>query len=215
MANETVGNISAQKSARNALERVQQIEDIVFGAVDKATGERKPGAFESLSKQLDATREQLAGAVEVLDAVVKTLGPETVEKIVIESRVAQARSDAAKQQEQLNGLLASGAMKVTEVVGEQTFVCGTEAKPDGTQIEPGWFLHHMSQIKPAAKEQLMGKAVGFSLTTESGNTYTVTALYEAVPPDQRPKETPAPAPVSDGPRVESANEVFAPAITVS
>jgi hypothetical protein len=208
MSNETVGNLSAQRNARNAIERVQALETVIFGETPK-DGERKPGVIESLSKQLDQVQQQLSEAVEVLDAVAKAIGPDAVGKIVTETRVENARNDAKRQQDQLQKLLAAGQLKAVPAIGENSFVVGVETKPDGAIVEPGWFMHHMSQLKPTAKEALAGQAVGFKFATESGGQYEVKEIYEV---QQVPATQPAPEP-TPGLQVDNKTEVFTPGIS--
>jgi hypothetical protein len=200
--------INHLNKARNVLERVQSVETVLFGEFDNKTGEQKSvGAIESLSKNIDVTRNQLSGLAEVLDAVVRAVGVAEIERIVAESRIDNARKEAGEQQHKLATLVAEGKVVAVDAIGADSIVVGVEATPDGKVVEPGWFIHPMSSIKEKNREELLNKSAGFSITTDSGNTYTVKEIYEV---NKNPPEVQA---ASSGPKVESTVELMPPSLS--
>lgn len=165
MATETQTNISAQKNARNALQRVEQLEDTI------------PKVISSFSQALNQLQQQVTNAVEVLDAAISLLGPEQVQKTVVDARVTRARAEAESQKGQIAELVADGTLLADQVVTDKSIVVGQETREDGTLIEPGWFQHQFSQIKPEFQKELLGKGPGTEFKTANGNTYKLLEVY--------------------------------------
>jgi hypothetical protein len=183
--NQTMTHLTAQRNAKNALERVAALET----QVDSVTS-MFPKLISAISEpinkmeyRLQRIEGQLAGVIEVLDTVVELVGPEQVQKRILENRIKQAAENAKSNQEAIAKGLAEGKLVKTDVVTEKSIIIGKETKEDGTLLEPGWFLLVFKTLENNEdKEALLGQCVGFTRKAPNGNTFEVTDLYEAVPP---------------------------------
>lgn len=186
--------IIAKRSA-NALDRIGELEtgltllsqDIqrVLPAIDQA---------------IQAVQQQLSGAIEVLDAVVSTLGTETIEKCMIENRRSKATSLMEADKARLEAELAAGSKVPVATITDKSTVVGVETEPDGSVRHPGRAQLVFSRIAPDFQNKLLGQPVDFVLELPTGGKFTVTGIFEDV--EKAPElpavpETPAEAPAAE------------------
>jgi hypothetical protein len=177
MSQETKQNISAQKAARSAMQRVEQLEQIV----------------PQIIRATQQTQAQFSQSIEILDAVVQILGPEAVEKAIAENRRERAKLTVADQLKKLEEDLASGALVKVDSITENSLIVFSESTPDGKPLDPDRTQLNFSTLVPQFKEELLLKGPGAKITSPNGNTFEVMEVYDVVPEDQRPKPVEAPA----------------------
>ncbi len=169
------------RKTSNALERLDQLEKTVGNIV---------GAVNNSLGQVSA---QLSGITEVLDAVVQTLGAETIQKIMTENRAAKAEAQALAEEQALKELLDKGDLKVAEQITERSIVVGKESDKEGNIRPPGRAQVPFARIDPNFQAAFLGKGAGFSLDLPTGGKFEVTAVYEVVEKIDAPVTPPAEA----------------------
>jgi hypothetical protein len=172
----------ASKNARNAIQRVTDLE------------KRVTDLEESLQKVIDATNSifkdihtKMDAMSELARATVEVVGVEAVEQTLLQNRRADDDRNTQNLAKQVADGLANGDLKAAEVIGENSLLVFTEKGKDGQPLQLGarkQFL--MSQVLPEFRDGLMGKGVGATITSASGNTFEVIEFYDAIP-----KATPA------------------------
>jgi len=156
------------KKTSNALERLDQVEKTVMNIVS------------AVNNSISQLGNQIGGVTEVLDAVVQTLGVETIQKIMSENRVAKAEAQAESEKAALAELLAKGDIKAVDKVSEKSIVVGRETDKDGTVRLPGRAQVAFARIDPNFQPQLLGQGPGFSLDLPNGGKFEVLEAYEVV-----------------------------------
>lgn len=152
------------KKTSNALERLDQVERTV----------------NNIGAATNNNINQLGGITEVLDAVVQTLGAETIQKIMTDNRTAKAEAQSAQEKAALDELVKNGDVKATEKVSERSIVVGREINPDGTVRVPGRAQVAFARIDPAFQKAFLDQAAGFSLDLPNGGKFEVQEVYEVV-----------------------------------
>jgi len=177
-----------QKKTSNALERLDQLEKTI------------PQIVAAVNQSVGQIQGQLSSAVEVLDAVVQTLGSDTIEKLILDSRKKKAEEQSDKEKQALAELVTQGAIVPANVVTEKSIIVGVETDKDGVVRVPGRAQVAFQRVDPQFQQGLLGQAVGFKLTLPNGGTFEVTELYEVAPP-KASDAAEAAAPVADVPVV--------------
>ena len=159
---------------RNALERIAALEGDLSGLMS------------GVQNAITELERRVMTASEVIDAVVRIVGQETVEAAVIAARDERAATAATQAKEGLEKALAAGQLVPGTVIGDASVIVGVECDKDGAAIKPGYIQLSMQGVKPEFKEKMLGQAVGFKFDTVDGNTFTVNGVYEAAPPKMTP-----------------------------
>lgn len=144
---------------------------------------------------------QLSELTEIVNAVVFLVGEEDVAKAVTDARIAKAKQESEAAQAALEKAVADGQFKASETITETSIIVGTEKDKDGTVIPPGRAQLQFAKLLPKFKEELLGKTVGFVVTTPPGGSFEVTAVFDQVP--QPPTEAPNPVPPTETPAVDA------------
>jgi hypothetical protein len=160
---------------RNALERIAALEGDLSGLMSGVQG-----AITELEKRI-------LGASEVIDALVRIVGQETVEAAVLAARDERAATQATQAKEGLDKAIAAGQVVSGTVIGENSIIVGVENDKDGNPVKPGYIQLSMLGVKPEFKEKMLGESVGFKFDTVDGNTFTVNGVYESVPQKAEPE----------------------------
>lgn len=147
-----------------------------------------PAIISATNQVVGNLNEQLSAAVEILDAVVQSLGVETVTEIIQETR----RKRSAETEEgnrvaielSLQGALeGKGGLEVIEAATEDCVLVGKETSAEGEVRHPGRFtLNGLAEIPETYRNELIGKQVGFSMKVENGATLEILELYGRVAP---------------------------------
>jgi hypothetical protein len=208
---ETVANL-AQKNARNALQRVDGLEQEqekqgrmithVIKAVNESLG--------NLNGGLDTITKQLVGVAEVLDAVVRVLGSETIDKVVNEQRAIKAETRITAMKDQLTQLITAGTVKPSENVAENSLMVFKEYDKDGKELPHSRVQFTAAELQPQFRGELMGKGAGTRITSSAGNSFELLEVYEVIaPPQNAPNAapegqdaTPPPAAAAEAPAAE-------------
>lgn len=162
MSQETKQNISAQKAARSAMQRVEQLENVV----------------PQIIRATQQTQAQFSQAMEILDAVVQTLGTDVVENAITENRRVRARATVADQIKDLEAKKATGERVVSDTVTENTTLVFSEADKDGKALDPDRTQLDFDTLIPQFKEELLLKGVGAKIVSPTGNTFELKEIYE-------------------------------------
>lgn len=188
-AQTTKDAISAQRKATTALDRVNALEV----AVERLARAMKK-FFDDTSKQVTQQGEQLAQAVELLDATVKLMGGDAVAKAVDDNRIERATAELERSQKALAAALEKGVVKPSDVITDNCILVAVETKADGTAVPPGRFQYHIDQISEPSRSQLLGNKPGHQIDTPAGTVFKVLEVYEVVPEAPAPAAEPAVAP---------------------
>jgi hypothetical protein len=154
---------------RNALERIAALEGDLSGLMS------------GVQSAISELEKRILGASEVIDAVVRIVGQDTVEAAVLAARDERAATAAKEAKEGLDKAIAAGQVVAGTMIGENSIIVGVENDKDGAALKPGYIQLSMAGVKPEFKEKMLGQAAGFKFDTVDGNTFTVNAVYEAVP----------------------------------
>lgn len=176
--NQTPPKTGVRARERNALERIAALEgDLgsLFTAVQSAVGELE---------------KRIVTAAEVIDAIVRVLGQDVVEKSVIDAREERAAKAAVEAKEGLNKALEAGQVVATETIEDDSIITGVEADKDGVELKPGYVQLSLTGVKPEYKEKMVGQQVGFKFETAEGGTFSVTGIYKSVPQEAAPEAPP-------------------------
>ena len=155
---------------RNALERIAALEGDLSGLMS------------GVQSAITELEKRILGASEVIDAVVRIVGQDTVEAAVLAARDERAATQATQAKEGLEKALAAGQLVPGTTIGDNSVIVGVENDKDGAPIKPGYIQLSMAGVKPEFKEKMLGQVAGFKFDTVDGNTFTVNAVYEAAPP---------------------------------
>ena len=170
------------RKTSNALERLDQVEKTVTNIVS------------AVNNSLGQVSGQLGGITEVLDAVVQTLGADTIQKVMTENRTAKAEAQSQAEESALKELLAKGDIAVAAKVSDKSIVVGRETNKDGSVRIPGRAQVAFARIDPNFQAAFLGQEVGFNLELPNGGKFEVLEIYEVVEKAATaPADTSAPA----------------------
>lgn len=184
------------KRTSNALERLEQVEKTIpqiLGAVNQTVGQ---------------VQAQLSSAVEVLDAVVQSLGVENIEKLVSDNRREKATQRMEEEKKQLAALLDAKLILAEDKVTEKSIIVGVETDKDGTARHPGRMQHGFNMIAPQFRDKLLGQVAGFKLPLPNGGNFEVQEIYGPNPTPPAPAEA---APATEAPAAPAVDASTAPA----
>jgi hypothetical protein len=156
------------KNLENTIERVTQLEKVIESIIP------------AINKTFSNTNQQISEAVEVLDAVVKTLGPATIEVAMVEERKAKATQEMERQKNELSVALAEGSLVSVDKVTEKSLIVGKETNPDGNIRHPGRVQVVYSRVEADFQAKLLGQAVGYVLELPTGGKFEVVEVFEEV-----------------------------------
>ena len=168
--------------AANALEKL----DSVVKAVDAVTAEvadiRKAlqGIIPAINQTFTQTNQQLSEAVEVLDAVVKTLGPSVIEAAMVEERQARATAQAEELKARLAEAVSNGTLISVDKVTEGSTIVGKETNVDGSTRHPGRAQVAYQKIKPEFQAKMLGQSAGYTVELEGEGKFEILEIYEQV-----------------------------------
>ena len=180
--------IQKYKQARNAIERMDAIEQLI------------PKLIEATNRSLGQLNDQLAGAVEIVDAVVQILGEEAVSRAVSETRLVRAKETAKNQEAAIAKGVEAGQLKKTETVTPTSYIVFKEYDKEGTELAVSRFQSSLKNLQPKVREELAGKTVGYKVKVEGEHSFEVMEIYEVVPTSELPVKqptTPVPAPATE------------------
>lgn len=191
--------VLAKRSA-NAIDRIGELEN-AYTLMSKDMQRVLP----AIDQAIQAIQQQLSGAIEVLDAVVATLGVETIEKCMIENRRSKATTMMETDKARLEAELAAGSKVAVPAITDKSTVVGTEKEQDGSVRHPGRAQLVFSRIAPDFQDKLLGQAVGFVLELPTGGNFTVDGIYEDVEKPEVSGDFTNAGPVGpvDGPALEA------------
>lgn len=158
---------------RNALERLEQIERDLINVVG------------SIQKALDELNQRFSAVAEVLDATVATLGEETINQRIVDTRKERSDKQVADAKAALEKAVADGKLSPCESVNDKSYITGIERDKEGKPLEPGYTQLNFAAVKPEYQEKLRGQKVGAKLETEVGS-FEVTGIFEEIPPPPKP-----------------------------
>lgn len=174
---ETIANL-AQKNSRNALSRIEGLEQRLQ-ELQKAFTD----LLRSLDKSFGSVQSDLASVNEVLNATTEVVGPTAIQEVILRVRKENALAQEQSAKNDIAERVAKGALVPKDTVGEKALVVFNETKEDGTPLVVGgraqFFLF---ELKPAFKEQVLGKKVGDFVVSDGPDKhkFTLTEIYENV-----------------------------------
>jgi hypothetical protein len=167
--NQTPPKQGVRARERNALERIAALEADLSGLMS------------GVQNALTELERRVMTASEVIDAVVRVVGQETVEASVLAARDERAAAAAVQAKEGLDKALEAGQVVPGTVIGDNSIIVGVESDKDGVALKPGYIQLSMAGVKPEFKEKMVGQSAGFKFDTVDGNTFTVNGVYESAP----------------------------------
>jgi len=171
---ETIANL-AQKNARNALQRMEAVENDLntVKSVLQATVKGVSENFQSLNKEVDDL------GVFVL-AVSRLLGEDKL-KETIQVVVRENKTNAiAGAQKALADAVEQGALKKVETVPDNAILVFEELDADGNPVEFGRQQHPLNRLQPQFRDEVMGKGVGTVLAPENSPKVRLSEIYQIV-----------------------------------
>lgn len=166
---ETVANI-AQKNARNAMQRVEALEEVI------------PNIVSSVSTGMGKVQQQVNQLAEVVEALVSLAGTEAVQKAVMENRKAADVRKVEAEVAQLAKAVETGALKTADAVADNCVLVFAEYDKEGKPLEVnGRSQFSVGQLQPQFKDELMGKKVGATITSPEGHKFEVKEIYAIQP----------------------------------
>lgn len=161
-------NLSLRQKTRTALDRIEVIETTINELV---TG------MNNVIQQLNG---KLMDAGEKLEALATLVGKEKFEEVLAANAVAKAKGQAEAAKKTLEQHVEAGDLEVAATISEQSVVVGREFDKDGNLLEPGRIQLTFGGIKKEFQDQLLGQAVGFTVTTPVGGKFEVVEIYDFV-----------------------------------
>ena len=163
---ETVARM-AGSTARNALQRVQDIEETMQQVVFQ------------FNQEITKINENTAVLVEML-------GEDAFKTALKARRDRTEETTVSAQKKGVADAVAAGTLKPVDVVVDSSLLILTEKLVDGTAIPYGSRVQlPVGQIKEPLRSQFLGKKVGEAVNHDSGHLFEVTEIYE-------PQQAPAP-----------------------
>lgn len=153
---------------KGALERIEDLEKII------------PNIASSVNQGFTEMDQQLSGLTELVQAILTKVGPEEVQAIVRESRLAQRRAEVAQATEQIAKAVADGKLLVVDTIQDGDLVVGVETDVDGNVLGVGRVQLPTDKIRPELLEKLLGQPVGTRLDTPGG-VFEVQEIYRNPP----------------------------------
>lgn len=166
MTMNTHGNPSLRQRTKNALERIDGLEQQMVKLI------------EGLNTAFDQINRKLGTLEDSLEAVVTILGVETVAQSITEIRLKRAEDAATQEKEKIKALVEAGIYATAETVSDKSIVVGRESDAEGKISPPGFVKADFRDIKPELKEKFLGQTVGFKLETSPGQTFELLEIYE-------------------------------------
>lgn len=137
---------------------------------------------QSLNMLINQANERLSATAEVLNAVVKKLGPEEVQKLVEEERAAQEAARIAAAEQYIKDCVTKGTLVPSESMSDKSTIVGVELTPEGTPVPPGRIQIPFTSVVPDLQKQLLGKGPGTKVETQGGTTFEILEVYDAAVP---------------------------------
>ncbi len=136
--------------------------------------------LEGVQNAIGTQNNQLGDQGEALAAVIDILGKEQVNAKIVEKRKITVMDQVEKAKAALAMKIAEGTAKPVDIVTETALIVGKEYDDKGEVKFPGRLQVMVSQLKPEAKEAIIGKPANFSVTLPDGTKLEVNEAYELV-----------------------------------
>jgi len=146
--------------------------------------------FTQFQNQVRSQLELLEGMLEAL----KETDPEMDKKVsakIEAKRLARLQERADQEKAQIESLVTSGVLRVTDKAKAGTVLVGRIFQPDGTVFGAGRNQVEYDRLNEETKLALVDKEVGFVHESEDKSKFEVLEIYEVVP--QEAPKTAAPA----------------------
>jgi hypothetical protein len=160
--------VSQRQKVRTALERLDGLE----------------GDFQTVTAQFNnavsVLQNQLSGITEIVDAVIRHVGVDTVTALVVAERENKAKLRAQQSAEQVAKLVEQGVLVAADTIGNDSFIIGYETDKSNAPVNTtGRVQLQFSQIALEYQDKLRNATVGFKLDTDTG-TFEVKEIYNIV-----------------------------------
>jgi DNA-binding transcriptional regulator of glucitol operon len=123
---------------------------------------------------------------EINEALVNLSGRPQVEEEVKRLHIERVEARSAIEAKALDAALNSGKIKEVETIGELSVIVGSEVDKDGNKLYPSRVQMLFATLKKEYQDALRGAKRGDVVETPFGSKFTVTVVYDIVPPDQQP-----------------------------
>jgi hypothetical protein len=176
MGNSFDRSVSLRKNAADAMGRLTTLE----GELEDVKGSlpRLAMGVQNITNKLS---QDLYEVREYIDALIGLVGPEEVQKVIMDNRLTKSHADADASKANIAKKVEEGALAKAEKVTEESLVVGHEVKADGTVVEPGFASFAFSQVHPEFKTKLLGQSPGAVVELKDGHTFKVEEVYVEVP----------------------------------
>ncbi len=202
---------SASNNARNALQKVEDLEAEVTQLRETLTGVMR--AMSNGLNQVQAqAQEQISGLAEQTEAIIRTLGASQVAATIDAIRIERNQAMAAQSKANLAQAILDGKIVVTETVDEESIVTGVEYQANGElAVGGGYVALKYSEIKPEFRDAMTGKKVGDKVDlANGGGTFEIQQILKLAP---KPAPVAAPAPAPEATEVAAVPEEVTPTET--
>ncbi len=162
--------LNTQAKAKNAMERLAQVENAV------------EGLLKLVDRELGAVVNQINQLSDVINGTVQVVGLDKVQVVLQENAAAKLKSEEdAIAEGQLEGRITPVA-----AVPAQGIVGYKEYDANGQLRIPGKYYKNIGQLSKDAQALLVGKEVGFKTSIGNGATMEIVEVYEFLPPPPMP-----------------------------
>jgi hypothetical protein len=173
----------ASKTARNAVQRVEELEATVevLKTNLQTLQEGQSNIINSSNEEFTKLNTKVGSLAELVRALIDAVGPAEVERVVKATRQADDVTSVENMKAEIVKGIAKGELKTAEAISDKSLLVFVEKDPSGVVLEYGsrkqWLF---SQVGDAFKPQLLGKDVGAILTAPNGATFEVVEFYDTV-----------------------------------
>lgn len=146
--------------ARNALQRVQDIEDAMQQVVVSFT-------------------QEITKINETCGVLIDMLGRDVFEAALTSKRDTAETNAVAAQKKALAEGVEAGVLKVVDTIADSSLLVLTEKTADGKPLKYGSRVQvPLGQVKEQFRAQFVGKKVGEAVGTPEGHLFEVAEIYE-------------------------------------
>jgi hypothetical protein len=164
----TVANL-AQKNARNAIQRVEALEEVV------------PKMISVINEGMGKLQQQISSLAEVMEAQTAAIGSESVNTIVMENRRTNDAKKVAAEKEEIAKRVEAGELIPADSIGDSTLMVFEESDKEGKVLPFGSRVQFsFGQLKEEFRKDVVGKKLGDKVVVPEGHSFEVKELYTIV-----------------------------------
>jgi hypothetical protein len=177
-----------REKANTAMERLDKTENRL-GDIEQNHARLAMGVNQVLNQAFNETaqvKEIVEGMIDLLGDVLKpeegSNSPTFFDALQLKLKqrlMKRQADDATKVKNEIDQQVTEGKLVAVESAGEGCLLTGVEYDSGGVLTHPGYVAISWDKLKAEYKDQLLGKNVGYKLTTDTGAFEIVQILQTA------------------------------------